>query len=269
MGHIGNTVQTAFTSFDKQTITGTGGTTYTLTHSVANEREIEVFVNNVRQEPSVAYNVSGNTLTMTGNVASTDDFYVVFQGKAVQTVTHPSDQPMQATTGTFSGTVTANAFSGDGTGVTNAVSVAVIADQKAYNVNGGGSDIGFNDRDLNTTIFDPDNIVTISSNQFTLNAGTYIIEFSSFAFRSNRTFTELYDVTNSASAGQGMTVYHGNADNVAGVSTGYTRVTPSVSTTYKIRTYCQASKTTNGLGVAHDVSGNNNIYTQVKITKIA
>jgi len=106
MGHIGNTVQTAFTSFDKQTITGTGGTTYTLTHSVANEREIEVFVNNVRQEPSVAYNVSGNTLTMTGNVASTDDFYVVYQGKAVQTVTHPSDAPLQATTGTFTGDVT-------------------------------------------------------------------------------------------------------------------------------------------------------------------
>lgn len=105
MGHIGNTVQTAFTTFDKQTITGTGGTTYTLTHSVANEREIEVFVNNVRQEPSVAYNVSGNTLTMTGNVASTDDFYVVFQGKAVQTASHPSTSPLQATTGTFSSNV--------------------------------------------------------------------------------------------------------------------------------------------------------------------
>ena len=105
MGHIGNTVQTAFTSFDKQTITGTGGTTYTLTHSVANEREIEVFVNNVRQEPSVAYTVSGNTLTMTGNVASTDDFYVVFQGKAVQTASHPSTSPLQATTGTFSSNV--------------------------------------------------------------------------------------------------------------------------------------------------------------------
>lgn len=105
MGHIGNTVQTAFTSFDKQTITGDGGTTYTLTHSVANEREIEVFVNNVRQEPSVAYTVSGNTLTMTGNVASTDDFYVVYQGKAVQTASHPSTSPLQATTGTFSSNV--------------------------------------------------------------------------------------------------------------------------------------------------------------------
>lgn len=74
---------------DKQTITGNGGTSYTLDHAVANVNEIEVFVNNVRQEPSVAYTVAGTALTMTGNVASSDDFYVVFQGKALQTVVPP------------------------------------------------------------------------------------------------------------------------------------------------------------------------------------
>jgi len=85
MAYIGNQTSTAFTSMAKQDITGDGGASYTLTHAVANEQEIEVFVNNVRQEPGVAYTVSGTALTMTGNVASTDDFYVVFQGKAVQT----------------------------------------------------------------------------------------------------------------------------------------------------------------------------------------
>ena len=49
MAYIGNQAQTAFTSFDKQTITGDGTVTYTLSHSVANA-EVEVFVNNVRQE---------------------------------------------------------------------------------------------------------------------------------------------------------------------------------------------------------------------------
>ena len=107
MGHIGNTVQTAFTSFDKQTITGTGTSVYTLSHNVANEQEIEVFVNNVRQEggSGKAYTVSGNQITFSENIASTDTVYVNFQGKAVQTVSHPSDQPMQATTGTFSSNV--------------------------------------------------------------------------------------------------------------------------------------------------------------------
>ena len=105
MPYIGNQTSTAFTSMAKQDITGDGGASYTLTHAVANEQEIEVFVNNVRQEPGVAYTVNGTALTMTGNVASTDDFYVVFQGKAIATANHPSTQPLSATTGTFSGDV--------------------------------------------------------------------------------------------------------------------------------------------------------------------
>lgn len=107
MAYIGNEAQTAFTSFDKQTITGSGTSVYTLSHSVANEQEIEVFVNNVRQEGGAgkAFTVSGNQITFSENIASTDEVYVNFQGKAVQTVTHPSDAPLQATTGTFSSNV--------------------------------------------------------------------------------------------------------------------------------------------------------------------
>jgi hypothetical protein len=91
MGYIGNQTTNNFTSLVKQSITGTGGTAYTLDHSVANQQEIEVFVNNVRQEPGVAYTVSGTALTMTGNVLSTDDFYVIFQGKAIGTATPPAN----------------------------------------------------------------------------------------------------------------------------------------------------------------------------------
>ena len=91
MAYIGNQAQTAFTSFDKQTITGDGTATYTLSHSVANEQEVEVFVNNVRQEggSGKAYTVSDNQITFSENIASTDDCYVVFQGKALQTVVPP------------------------------------------------------------------------------------------------------------------------------------------------------------------------------------
>ena len=106
MAYIGNTPAEAYTSIDKQTITGDGGASYTLDHAVANENEIEVFVNNVRQEPSVAYTVSGTALTMTGNVESSDDFYVVFQGKAIQTTSHPEGHDLKARDGTFSGDLT-------------------------------------------------------------------------------------------------------------------------------------------------------------------
>ena len=85
MGYVGNKADSNYSSIDKQVITGNGGTGYTLSHSVANANEIEVFVNNVRQDPGVAYTVNNAALTMTGAVANTDSFYVVFIGKAVQT----------------------------------------------------------------------------------------------------------------------------------------------------------------------------------------
>ena len=91
MGYVGNQTSNSYSSMDKQTITGNGGANYTLTHAVANAQEIEVFVNNVRQEAGVAYTVSGTALAMTGNVASSDSLYVIYQGKALQSVVPPDD----------------------------------------------------------------------------------------------------------------------------------------------------------------------------------
>ena len=106
MSYIGNPPAERFTSFDYQDLTGGSGTSFTLTHPVGNAQEILVMVNNVVQEPGVAYTVSGTGLTMTGSIASTDDFYVVYRGKAIQTATHPSDRALTATDGTFTGDLT-------------------------------------------------------------------------------------------------------------------------------------------------------------------
>ena len=86
MALLGNPLATAFSGVSKQTITGNGGVNYTLDFPAGSNQDIEVYVNNVRQEPGVAYNVAGTALTMTGNVTNSDDFYVVFQGKAQQTI---------------------------------------------------------------------------------------------------------------------------------------------------------------------------------------
>jgi len=126
MPYIGNPPAERFTSFAYQDLTGGSGTSFTLDNAVGNPQEIEVFVNNVRQEPGVAYTVSGTALTMTGSIASTDDFYVVFQGKAIQTATHPSDRALTATDGTFTGntSVTGNStVTGDLTVDTNTLHV--------------------------------------------------------------------------------------------------------------------------------------------------
>jgi hypothetical protein len=83
MPFLGNQPAEGYRSIDKQTITGTGATVYTLTHKVASANDVEVFVNNVRQEPGVAYTCSGNQITFTTAVESSDDCYIVFQGRAV------------------------------------------------------------------------------------------------------------------------------------------------------------------------------------------
>ena len=106
MPYLGNIPATQFAELKYQDFTGGSGTSFTLNDPVGSAQELEVFVNNVRQEPGVAYTVSGTGLTMTGSIASTDDFYVVFQGKSTGTATHPAGQALTATDGTFTGDLT-------------------------------------------------------------------------------------------------------------------------------------------------------------------
>lgn len=87
MPYLGLSPAVQTTAMAYQDLTGGTGTSFTLDHPVANAAEIEVFVNNVRQEPTVAYTVNGTSLSMTGSIVATDDFYVNFQGKALVTST--------------------------------------------------------------------------------------------------------------------------------------------------------------------------------------
>ena len=89
MGYLGNTPALSYTSFAVQHFTTSATTSYTLDHSVANENEIRLVINNVVQQPgsSYAYTASGTTLTLSAATSATDTMYAVFLGKAVQTVT--------------------------------------------------------------------------------------------------------------------------------------------------------------------------------------
>ena len=89
MSTLGQKPATTHVSFQKQTITGNGGTSYTLQQSVGSELDIAVFVNNTRQEPTTAYTASGTSLVMTGAVNSSDHFYVLFLAKAINTTGLP------------------------------------------------------------------------------------------------------------------------------------------------------------------------------------
>ena len=90
MPFIGNQPAESYSAFQKQDFTTSATTSYTLDHPVANQNEIALFINFVRQEPTTAYTASGTSLSLTSATSVGDDMYCVYLGKAVQTVNPPS-----------------------------------------------------------------------------------------------------------------------------------------------------------------------------------
>ena len=71
-------------SVNKQSFTANGSTTsFTLTHAVSNANDLEVFVGNVRQEPT-AYTASGTTLDFgSGNAPPNGvNLYIIYKNLA-------------------------------------------------------------------------------------------------------------------------------------------------------------------------------------------
>ena len=150
-------------------------------------------------------------------------------------------------------------------------SYAIIADQKSSGTDGGASTGGqWHTRDLNTELSDPDGIVSISSNQFTLQAGSYFIEASAPSYQPSRHRLKLYQTSGSAADvafGTNEFMSYGSGTAVQTTALLSCRITISTATTYEIRHYIQNSKAGNGLGVA--VSQGAELYCLVKIFKEA
>jgi len=87
MSYIGPDPAEAFTSYATETFSVSATTSYTLSYSVANENELALFVNNVRQQPGSgkAYTATGTALTLSAATASTDTMYAIYLGRALQT----------------------------------------------------------------------------------------------------------------------------------------------------------------------------------------
>ena len=93
MPFIGTTPAQGFvSSVNKQSFTANGSTTsFTLNHQVSNANDLEVFVGNVRQEPTAAYSASGTTLDFgSGNAPPSGvNLYVIYKNLAQVTTTPP------------------------------------------------------------------------------------------------------------------------------------------------------------------------------------
>jgi hypothetical protein len=95
MAYVGTPIDTTnqFQSLQGKRFSGDGSTTaFTLDIAPSSVFDIEVFVENVRQDPNSAYSLSGTTMTFTGAPASgTNNIYVVHQAKAVGTINPTND----------------------------------------------------------------------------------------------------------------------------------------------------------------------------------
>ena len=148
-------------------------------------------------------------------------------------------------------------------------SYAIIGDQKTAGTDGGTFTSGdWRTRDLNTEFADPDGIVSISSNQFTLQAGTYKIEWRAPAVGVNHNQSRLYNTTDASVDGLGSSMYAYNSGSfITGTffSMGSVRITITAAKTFEIQHRCGNTQTTNGFGIGPSYT--NEIYTVVNIYK--
>ena len=178
-----------------------------------------------------------------------------------------------ATNVSAASSVTAATFHGSGANLTSLPasglfsSYAIIADQKSSGTDAGSSTGGqWHTRDLNTELSDPDGIVSISSNQFTLQSGSYFLEASAPSYQPSRHKLKLYQTSGSAAdVAFGGNEFLNSSVAVQNRASLSCRITISTATTYEIRHYIQSSKSGNGLGVA--VSQGDELYCIVKIFK--
>lgn len=148
-----------------------------------------------------------------------------------------------------------------------AVSIAILQDQKSNTNNGGTFTSGSKQtRDLNTEVADPDNIVSLFSNRFTLIAGKYYIEAHGDALNVSQNRMYIENITDATTVARG-----GNTESSSNNSSsnayvfGYVDI--SVSKAFEIQHECTTTRSTFGFG--QDCSfGDDEVYLTVIIWKI-
>ena len=247
MPYIGKEPADSFISFAKQDFTTSATTSYTLDNAVANENELALFINFVRQEPTTAYTASGTTLTLTSATASSDDMYCVYLGQAKQTVNAPDGSvgSSQVAASIITGQTALGATPADtdellisDAGTLKRVDYSYLksANTPAFEARNTGSQTGLSDNTwtkatLNSETYDTDNAFDSSTNyRFTpQTAGKYF-----FYAKSSLQVSSYNDLRNANAR------FYKNGSEIAfteclftpyGDSTGGTSISPFIAAT--------------------------------------
>lgn len=144
---------------------------------------------------------------------------------------------------------------------------AILSDVKGSSVEGGTFTSGaWRTRDLNTEV-DPSSIVTLSSNQFTLAAGTYLIRAKVPALQVDWHKAKLYNITDSTDDIIGTSEVSASANLYATSSSHIIgRITIAGTKTFEIQHRCTTTRANYGFGSTDNYSVSS-IYTVVEIWK--
>ena len=174
----------------------------------------------------------------------------------------------------FAGVCTATSFVGNGAGLTNVSAglysgYALMEEAIEHGATAHTKTAGnWYKKQLSRISFDPQNIiVSLSSDQFTLAAGTYVIKWVHLLERCDEGITRLYDVTNSTSKKVSLVGFAQDGGNYAMViSRGIARVTITGNTTYEYQYFVNSANSI----IVGPASGNNTeeeIFGQVEVWK--
>jgi hypothetical protein len=148
------------------------------------------------------------------------------------------------------------------------IKYAKLSDTKSSGTGGGTlSTSTWNTRTLNTEDNDADNIVSLSSNQFTLQAGTYRIRAQVPAYAVHRHKAKLRNVTDSVDVIIGSAEFCLSSSNIVTHSVIVGEFTITATKTYEVQHRIEISNGANDAGPAWNV-GVNEVYTIVEIWKI-
>jgi hypothetical protein len=138
MAYIGQNADGNFTtSVSKDTFSGNGSTTAFTLSEGATTNTVDVFVENIRQEPTTAYTVDGTTLTFTAApVSGTDNIYVVNRGPIQLSASHPAAQALTAHSATITTDLTVDTDTLYVDSTNNRVGVGTVSPDEKITVSG-------------------------------------------------------------------------------------------------------------------------------------
>ena len=148
--------------------------------------------------------------------------------------------------------------------------VAVFNETQSSGTNGGTFTSGsYVKRTLNTTVVNQITSCTLTSSVISLPAGTYLVYATAPAIEVNNHQTRLRNTTDSTDIQFGSTEFNGATVNIAQTRSEIQTVfTLTATKNIELQHQCQNTRSTYGLGESA-AFGNNEIYSQITITKIA